>query len=196
LPRPCALAFFTITLKGATSMSNVLVLNFSYEPLGSSASKRAVRLLFARKVEVVHAGDGVIRATSVAFPLPSIVRMLYYVRRARKRVALTKKNVLLRDDYVCAYCTARGGSDMTVDQRHPAQPRRRVGLGEPGRVLLDVQRTQGQPDAGRGTDAACAAGHGSRGTHPLSWSSGATRAPDEWGKVPRALQRRDRERVE
>jgi 5-methylcytosine-specific restriction endonuclease McrA len=100
-------------------MSNVLVLNFSYEPLGVVGFQRAVRLLFARKVEVVHSAGRVIRTTSLAFPLPSIVRMLYYVRRSRKRVALTKKNVLLRDDYVCAYCTSRGGSDMTVDHVVP-----------------------------------------------------------------------------
>ena len=98
---------------------SVLVLNFSYEPLGVVGFQRAVRLLFARKVEVVHSGDRVIRATSVAFPLPSIVRMLYYVRRSRKRVALTKKNVLLRDDYICAYCTAHGSRDMTVDHVIP-----------------------------------------------------------------------------
>ncbi len=78
-----------------------------------------MRLLFARKAEVVQRGDHVIRTTSAAFPLPSIVRMLYYVRRARKRVALTKKNVLLRDDYVCAYCTKRAGHDMTVDHVVP-----------------------------------------------------------------------------
>lgn len=100
-------------------MSDVLVLNFTYEPLGVVCVRRAVRLLFARKVEVVHRGDGALRAASVSFPLPSIVRMLYYVRRARKRVALTKKNVLLRDDGTCAYCRERGGRDMTVDHVVP-----------------------------------------------------------------------------
>jgi len=98
---------------------SVLLLNFTYEPLGIVDLARAVRLLFARKVEVVHRGDRDVQTTSIAFPLPSVVRMLYYVRRARKRVALTKKNVLLRDDYTCAYCLARGGHDMTVDHVVP-----------------------------------------------------------------------------
>lgn len=98
---------------------SVLLLNFTYEPLGVLDVARAVRLLFARKVEVVHRGERVLRTTSVEFPLPSVVRLLYYVRRVRKRVALTKKNVLLRDDYVCAYCTSRGGGDMTVDHVVP-----------------------------------------------------------------------------
>jgi 5-methylcytosine-specific restriction endonuclease McrA len=98
---------------------SVLLLNFTYEPLGIVDLARAVRLLFARKVEVLHRGDRDVRTTSIAFRLPSVVRMLYYVRRARKRVALTKKNVLLRDDYACAYCLTRGGHDMTVDHVVP-----------------------------------------------------------------------------
>ena len=71
-------------------MTDVLVLNFTYEPLGVVDVARAVRLLFARKVEVVHRGERDVCTVSTAFPLPSVVRMLYYVRRARKRVALTK----------------------------------------------------------------------------------------------------------
>jgi len=98
---------------------SVLLLNFTYEPLGIVDLARAVRLLFARKVEVVHRGDRDVQTTSIAFPLPSVVRMLYYVTRKRKRVALTKKNVLLRDDYTCGYCGEKGGSAMTVDHIVP-----------------------------------------------------------------------------
>ena len=98
---------------------SVLVLNFTYEPLGVVDLPRAVRLLFARKVEILHRGAREVRTTSLAFPLPSVVRMLYYVRRARKRVALTKKNVLLRDDYTCQYCGVKGERMMTVDHVVP-----------------------------------------------------------------------------
>ena len=98
---------------------SVLVLNFTYEPLGVVDVARAVRLLFARKVEVVHPGDRELRTSTIAFPLPSVVRMLYYVRRARRRVALTKKNVLLRDDCRCAYCGVRESREMTVDHVVP-----------------------------------------------------------------------------
>ncbi len=55
-----------------------------------------------------------------AIALPSVVRLLYYVRRAsRQRVALTRKNVLLRDRYTCAYCGERDGATMTVDHVEP-----------------------------------------------------------------------------
>jgi len=98
----------------------VLLLNFTYEPLAVIGIPRAVRLLFTRKAEIVVAGAGELRSTSVAYPLPSILRLLFYVARRRKRVALTKKNVLLRDDCVCAYCGVREtASAMTVDHVVP-----------------------------------------------------------------------------
>lgn len=109
-----------------------LLLNSTYEPLGIVGLQRAVRLLFARKAEIVadlgrpivSAGNAVTKEI-VAFPLPSIIRLLYYVRHRRETVALTKKNVLMRDDYRCAYCGMRGGSEMTVDH---VIPRSRGGL--------------------------------------------------------------------
>lgn len=100
-------------------MNDVLLLNFTYEPLGIVDIQRAVRLLFARKAEVVHDDGRQLHSVSAAFPLPSVVRLLYYVARKRNRVALTKKNVLLRDDYTCAYCSRKGGADMTVDHVQP-----------------------------------------------------------------------------
>ena len=99
-------------------MTECLLLNFTYEPLGVVDVARAVRLLFARKVEVVHAA-GDVRSVAAAFPLPSVVRLLYYVARRRKTVALTKKNVLLRDGYACGYCGVTGGASMTVDHVVP-----------------------------------------------------------------------------
>ncbi|HZO94198.1 MAG TPA: HNH endonuclease [Candidatus Baltobacteraceae bacterium] len=101
-------------------MSDVLLLNFTYEPLGIVDLQRAVRLVFQRKAEIVHDDGRVLRTVSAAFPLPSIVRLLYFVARKRKKVALTKKNVLLRDDYRCGYCAAKGTpATMTVDHIVP-----------------------------------------------------------------------------
>lgn len=100
-------------------MSDVLLLNFSYEPLGTVSLQRAVRMLFARKAEVLHDSGREIRSQKLSFPLPSVLRLLYYVAHRRRSVSLTKKNVLLRDDYKCAYCAAPGGSAMTVDHVVP-----------------------------------------------------------------------------
>ena len=63
--------------------SEVLLLNSTYEPLGVVNLQRAVRLLFARKAEIVSATDRDVRSEKVSFPLPSILRLLYYVARRR-----------------------------------------------------------------------------------------------------------------
>jgi 5-methylcytosine-specific restriction endonuclease McrA len=100
-------------------MDTVLVLNSTYEPLNVATLARAVRLVFAGKAEVVH-DRGTLRSAELVIPLPTVVRMLYYIARGRKRVSLTKKNVLLRDDYTCGYCSQRGDrATMTVDHVVP-----------------------------------------------------------------------------
>ena len=63
-------------------------------------------------------------ATTWEIRMPSIIRMLYYIKRPMQKVALTKKNVLLRDDYTCQYCGVRGERMMTVDH---VVPRSRAG---------------------------------------------------------------------
>jgi len=100
-------------------MESVLVLNFSYEVLNITNLKRAVRLVFAGKAEVLH-DSGSISSVSKSFKMPSVIRMLYYVARGRRRLQLTKKNVLLRDDYKCAYCSHKcDHATATVDHVVP-----------------------------------------------------------------------------
>jgi 5-methylcytosine-specific restriction endonuclease McrA len=101
-------------------MSDVLVLNSSYEALSTVTLQRAVRLLFTGKAETVEAQSRSLKSPSVEIPIPSIIRMLYYIRRPRQRVALSKKNVLLRDDHTCQYCgTVGDGRDLTIDHVIP-----------------------------------------------------------------------------
>ncbi|MBV9973237.1 MAG: HNH endonuclease, partial [Candidatus Eremiobacteraeota bacterium] len=85
-------------------MSEVLVLNFTYEALNITNFQRAVKLIFAGKAEVVHGRDDrKVCSPTLEMRMPSIIRMLYYIRRPMQKVALTKKNILLRDDYTCQY---------------------------------------------------------------------------------------------
>jgi 5-methylcytosine-specific restriction endonuclease McrA len=83
--------------------------------------QRAVELIFAGKAEAIHNTERRLRsAGGFSMPLPSVIRMLYFVRRKPKRVALTKRNVLLRDDFKCGYCGMRGErATMTVDHIVP-----------------------------------------------------------------------------
>ena len=101
-------------------MSEVLVLNFTYEALNITNFQRAVKLIFSGKAEVVHGRDDrTLCSPSFEMRMPSIIRMLYYIRRPMQKVALTKKNILLRDDYMCQYCGTRGERMMTVDHVIP-----------------------------------------------------------------------------
>jgi 5-methylcytosine-specific restriction endonuclease McrA len=99
--------------------ASCLVLNSTYEPLNIATIARAVRLVLAGKAEVVQ-DRGRVSSPTVSFPLPSIIRMLYYIKHRRKRVPLTKKNVLLRDNYKCGYCDdAIEPREATVDHIVP-----------------------------------------------------------------------------
>jgi 5-methylcytosine-specific restriction endonuclease McrA len=98
---------------------NVLVLNQNYEPLSVCSARRAFLLLFLDKAEMIETHDGAkIRSILKSFPLPSVVRLGRYIKAPRKRVILTRKNILIRDDYTCCYCGSKKGP-MTVDHVVP-----------------------------------------------------------------------------
>ncbi len=99
--------------------TKVLVLNSSYEPLSICDAQKAVLLLFGGKaVPVAHHPERVICTISRTFPLPSIVRLTFFVRVPYKRIILNRKNILLRDSYQCQYC---GKTDLplTIDHMLP-----------------------------------------------------------------------------
>src|SRR4029077_537697 len=100
-------------------MVDVLVLNATYEALNVTSLQRAVKLVFAGKAEVLHNHEKLLRAATSELGMPPILPMLYPTRRPRQQVALTKKNVLLRDDYRCQYCGGKGEGQMTVDHVVP-----------------------------------------------------------------------------
>jgi len=100
-------------------MSEVLVLNASFEVLNVTTIQRAIRLLFAGKAEVVHAHERAFASPTYAIRMPSIVRMLYYIKMPKKHVALTKHNILLRDNKTCQYCGVACDRGLTVDHVQP-----------------------------------------------------------------------------
>ena len=60
-------------------MEHILILNSTYEPLHIISWKRALRMLFQDKVEVVEEYDQEIRSVSVSIRLPAVLRLLRYV---------------------------------------------------------------------------------------------------------------------
>jgi len=85
--------------------SRVLVLNQSYEPISICSAKKALLLLLTTKAELVEKKDGfVLHSVRSDFPLPSIIRLSRFINIPRKRIELSRKNILRRDGYRCQYC--------------------------------------------------------------------------------------------
>jgi 5-methylcytosine-specific restriction endonuclease McrA len=86
-------------------MRQVLLLNADGEPLGMIPWTRAISLVFKGRVHVYDYFDDVVRSTRESFRLPSVVGLLKYVLIPnRRRISLSKRNVLARDGYECQYC--------------------------------------------------------------------------------------------
>ena len=96
----------------------VLVLNGNYEPLNVCTTKRAMGLLLAGKATVLENGRGFIHTVSAAYDRPSVIRLIYVVRRPRPRVRLSKREILRRDGYRCQYC-GQDTANLTVDHIVP-----------------------------------------------------------------------------
>ncbi|MFQ5452895.1 MAG: HNH endonuclease [Candidatus Zixiibacteriota bacterium] len=95
------------------------MLNQNYEPLTVCTARRAIVLLFQGKAEMIETADGFkIHTVTKAYSLPSVVRLWHYKKVPFKRIMLTRKNILTRDNNCCQYCgTFR--SPMTVDHVIP-----------------------------------------------------------------------------
>ncbi len=97
----------------------ILVLNSTYEPLQFCAAKRAILLVLTGRAEKIESDGFVVRSPSMAFKLPTVIRVLNRVRRVKKKsVAFSKKNILRRDNYTCQYCGERD-HPLTVDHIIP-----------------------------------------------------------------------------
>ncbi|GFP23784.1 hypothetical protein HKBW3S09_01249 [Candidatus Hakubella thermalkaliphila] len=87
-------------------MSQVLVLNASYEPLNVTSVKRAVVLVLKDKAEPIEVlAQRKFRSERRSIPYPLVIRLVKYVRVPRTvRLRIPKKAVLARDSYRCQYC--------------------------------------------------------------------------------------------
>lgn len=99
--------------------SSVLMLNQNYEPLTVCSARRAIIMSILGKVDVVETYDGLrVHSEKSSVPLPSVVRLSWYVKVPYKRILLTRKNIVKRDNYTCQYCGDKRGQ-LTVDHVIP-----------------------------------------------------------------------------
>jgi 5-methylcytosine-specific restriction endonuclease McrA len=98
-----------------------LVLNadyrpLSYYPLSLWPWQEAIKAAWLERVDIVAEYDEVVRSPSTEIRIPSVVVLKDYVK-PQKRVAFTRFNLFLRDEFSCQYCGARG--ELTFDHVVP-----------------------------------------------------------------------------
>ena len=106
---------------------SALVLNadfrpLSYYPLSLWPWQEAVKAVFLERVTTIAEYDEVVRSPSTEIRIPSVVVLKDYVQ-PQKRVAFTRFNLFLRDEFRCQYCGGKG--DLTFDH---VVPRARGGI--------------------------------------------------------------------
>jgi len=103
-------------------MEQTLLLNATYEPLKIVHWQKAITLLCQGKVEVIDVYDREIRAVSFSIKLPSVIRLLRYIKIKRRfdYVPFSRANIYARDHSSCQYCgEAFPTSELTFDHVVP-----------------------------------------------------------------------------
>ena len=103
-------------------MEQALLLNASYEPLKVINWQKAITLWCQGKVEVIAVHDREIRAVSFSFKMPSVIRLLRFVRIKRRfdYVPFSRANVYARDEHTCQYCNEDFSTqELTFDHVMP-----------------------------------------------------------------------------
>ena len=97
----------------------VLILNQDYTPLGICLAKRAIVLIFSEKAETVINSDNSIKSISKAFLVPSVIKILKYIKRPYEK-KISRFGILARDNFTCQYCNHRfSANELTFDHLTP-----------------------------------------------------------------------------
>jgi len=101
-----------------------LVLNadynpLSYYPLSLWSWEDAIRAVYNDKADIVATYNQFIHSPSQAIRLPSVIALKNYTK-PQEKVAFTRFNLFLRDEFTCQYCNRIFvGSELTFDHVTP-----------------------------------------------------------------------------
>lgn len=144
--------------------AHVLVLNQNFEPLNVCPARRAFVLIGNGKAEVIEVGEILFHTSSTVYACPSVIRLLYLIKRVHPVAKLTRKEIFMRDNFTCQYC-GKQGKDLTIDHvipRHRGGPHRwdnlvsacktcnhRKGGRSPEEARMNLLSEPGQPRVSR-----------------------------------------------
>jgi 5-methylcytosine-specific restriction endonuclease McrA len=101
-------------------MEKTLLLNITYEPLRVISWQKAITLLTLGKVEVVEEYDRDVHSVSFSMKLPSVVRLLRFVKWRKNAIKFSRRNIYARDHERCQYCgEALPQQELTFDHVIP-----------------------------------------------------------------------------
>ena len=110
-----------VRASGGLKHCPTLVLNadyrpLSYYPLSLWPWQDAIKAVYLERVNIVAEYDHVARSQRAVIRIPSVVVLKDYVK-PQKKVAFTRFNLFLRDEFRCQYCGSP--HDLTFDHVIP-----------------------------------------------------------------------------
>ena len=100
------------------NLPKVLLLNYSYEPIMVVSVKKAIILHVLEKVDMIEKSNKFINSLYLSIPVPYVIKLKNYLYVKPKKLALTRRNILKRDDSKCQYC-GKKTTAMTIDHIIP-----------------------------------------------------------------------------
>jgi 5-methylcytosine-specific restriction endonuclease McrA len=100
----------------SVSLSQVLVLNDSYEPLNITTWKRAMVMVLMGKAEGLEHDRR--RQLRPNLHQPTVIRLRQFVRVPYRQMPLTRRNVFQRDNHHCQYC-GTASDPLSIDHVVP-----------------------------------------------------------------------------
>ena len=98
----------------------VLVLNASYEPINVCTERRAVVMIFKGVARMEEHNGHMLHSPKIEMHAPSVIRLMEYRHIPHERRSLSRKNILLRDQYMCQYCgKIFAPAELTLDHVMP-----------------------------------------------------------------------------
>ena len=101
-------------------MQGCVILNGDYSYLNTVSWQKAMKLLCKGKATVIKYTDAVVNtAENVVMKIPAVMKLIKIIRTIyRTKVPFSKKNLFIRDSFICQYCGNKSNS-LTVDHIVP-----------------------------------------------------------------------------
>lgn len=100
-------------------MQNCVILNGDYSYLNTVSWQKAIKLMVKGKATVIKYTEIVVRTAEKAIvKIPAVMKLIKIIRTIyRTKVPFSKKNVMIRDGFVCQYCGSL--KELTIDHVKP-----------------------------------------------------------------------------